>query len=108
MPGITIDKIHLFGALKREHFNVGMLDFSLVCIFRDLSVDLLQMIPDNHILLAKLCAFYPGTAADIDCLHDQVSVRGVLAWSKRAWRRAFRMIVLTVVVCFHLSAVSLR
>uniref|UniRef100_H2TK73 WD repeat domain 17 n=1 Tax=Takifugu rubripes TaxID=31033 RepID=H2TK73_TAKRU len=37
----------------------------------DLSVDLLQMIPDNHILLAKLCAFYPGSAADIDRLHEQ-------------------------------------
>lgn len=34
------------------------------------------MIPDNHILLAKLCAFYPGNAADIDQLHDRVSVRG--------------------------------
>lgn len=39
------------------------------------------MIPDNHILLAKLCAFYPGSAADIDRLHEQVSVRGVSAQS---------------------------
>lgn len=33
------------------------------------------MIPDNHLLLAKLCAFYPGNATDIDQLHERVSVR---------------------------------
>uniref|UniRef100_A0A1A7XK62 WD repeat domain 17 n=1 Tax=Iconisemion striatum TaxID=60296 RepID=A0A1A7XK62_9TELE len=37
----------------------------------ELSADLLGMIPDNHILLAKLCAFYPGSAAEIDQLHDR-------------------------------------
>lgn len=41
--------------------------------FRDLSADLLRMIPDNHILLAKLCAFYPGSAAEINQLHERVS-----------------------------------
>lgn len=41
--------------------------------FRDLSAELLQMIPDNHILLAKLCAFYPGSAAEINQLHERVS-----------------------------------
>lgn len=40
------------------------------------------MIPDNHLLLAKLCAFYPGNAADIDQLRERVSVPGrVSAWS---------------------------
>lgn len=47
-----------------------------VVFLRELPVDLLQMIPDNHILLAKLCAFHPGNAADIDQLHERVSVRG--------------------------------
>ncbi|XP_008298495.1 WD repeat-containing protein 17 [Stegastes partitus] len=37
----------------------------------ELSADLLRMIPDNHLLLAKLCAFYPGSAAEIDQLHER-------------------------------------
>uniref|UniRef100_A0A8D3AMG1 WD repeat-containing protein 17 n=1 Tax=Scophthalmus maximus TaxID=52904 RepID=A0A8D3AMG1_SCOMX len=36
-----------------------------------LSADLLQMIPDNCILLAKLCAYYPGSAAEINQLHER-------------------------------------
>uniref|UniRef100_I3JI18 WD repeat domain 17 n=1 Tax=Oreochromis niloticus TaxID=8128 RepID=I3JI18_ORENI len=36
-----------------------------------LSADLLRMIPDNHVLLAKLCAFYPGSAAEINQLHER-------------------------------------
>uniref|UniRef100_A0A3Q2XAF2 WD repeat domain 17 n=1 Tax=Hippocampus comes TaxID=109280 RepID=A0A3Q2XAF2_HIPCM len=39
--------------------------------FRDLSVDLLGMIPDNHILLVKVCAFYPGSASEINQLHER-------------------------------------
>uniref|UniRef100_A0A3Q2PSG2 Uncharacterized protein n=1 Tax=Fundulus heteroclitus TaxID=8078 RepID=A0A3Q2PSG2_FUNHE len=38
---------------------------------RALSADLLQMIPDNHVLLAKLCAFYPGSTAEINQLHHR-------------------------------------
>uniref|UniRef100_A0AAR2INH4 WD repeat domain 17 n=1 Tax=Pygocentrus nattereri TaxID=42514 RepID=A0AAR2INH4_PYGNA len=37
----------------------------------DLAVRLLQMIPDNEILLAKLCAFYPGSSAEINDLHEK-------------------------------------
>uniref|UniRef100_A0A3P8U0Y3 Uncharacterized protein n=1 Tax=Amphiprion percula TaxID=161767 RepID=A0A3P8U0Y3_AMPPE len=37
----------------------------------ELSADLLEMIPDNHILLAKLCAFYPGSTAEINQLHER-------------------------------------
>uniref|UniRef100_A0A8P4K2D7 WD repeat domain 17 n=1 Tax=Dicentrarchus labrax TaxID=13489 RepID=A0A8P4K2D7_DICLA len=37
----------------------------------ELSADLLRMIPDNSILLAKLCAFYPGSAAEINQLHER-------------------------------------
>ncbi|KAF0037923.1 hypothetical protein F2P81_010797 [Scophthalmus maximus] len=37
----------------------------------ELSADLLQMIPDNCILLAKLCAYYPGSAAEINQLHER-------------------------------------
>uniref|UniRef100_A0A7N8XUI1 WD repeat domain 17 n=1 Tax=Mastacembelus armatus TaxID=205130 RepID=A0A7N8XUI1_9TELE len=36
-----------------------------------LSADLLQMIPDNYILLAKLCAFYPGSDTEINQLHER-------------------------------------
>lgn len=77
-------KYHFREAIGRGLFWVFLTgsrnksDFS-VCMFRDLSVDLLQMIPDNHILLAKLCALYPGSAADIDGLRGRVSVRGAAA-----------------------------
>ncbi|MED6254489.1 WD repeat-containing protein 17 [Ataeniobius toweri] len=37
----------------------------------ELSADLLQMIPDNHVLLAKLCAFYPGSVAEISQLRER-------------------------------------
>uniref|UniRef100_A0A7N6C0W1 WD repeat domain 17 n=1 Tax=Anabas testudineus TaxID=64144 RepID=A0A7N6C0W1_ANATE len=37
----------------------------------ELSADLLQMMPDNYILLAKLCAFYPGSDAEINQLHER-------------------------------------
>uniref|UniRef100_A0A3B3X6W8 Gem-associated protein 5 TPR domain-containing protein n=1 Tax=Poecilia mexicana TaxID=48701 RepID=A0A3B3X6W8_9TELE len=40
-------------------------------VLRELSADLLQMIPDNHVLLAKLCAFHPGSAAEINQLHQR-------------------------------------
>lgn len=40
---------------------------------RDLAARLLQMIPDNEILLAKLCAFYPGSSAEINDLHEKVT-----------------------------------
>ncbi|XP_031722902.1 WD repeat-containing protein 17 isoform X3 [Anarrhichthys ocellatus] len=36
----------------------------------ELSADLLRMIPDNHILLSKLCAFYPGSVAEINHFHE--------------------------------------
>ncbi|XP_043089737.1 WD repeat-containing protein 17 isoform X1 [Puntigrus tetrazona] len=39
--------------------------------YRDLAARLLQIIPDNEILLAKLCAFYPGSSAEINDLHEK-------------------------------------
>ncbi|XP_039546854.1 WD repeat-containing protein 17 isoform X4 [Pimephales promelas] len=39
--------------------------------YRDLAASLLKMIPDNEILLAKLCAFYPGSSAEINDLHEK-------------------------------------
>uniref|UniRef100_A0A3Q3L7V5 WD repeat domain 17 n=1 Tax=Mastacembelus armatus TaxID=205130 RepID=A0A3Q3L7V5_9TELE len=39
--------------------------------WKELSADLLQMIPDNYILLAKLCAFYPGSDTEINQLHER-------------------------------------
>ncbi|XP_066535677.1 WD repeat-containing protein 17 isoform X2 [Hoplias malabaricus] len=38
---------------------------------RDMAVRLLQMIPNNEILLSKLCAFYPGSSAEINDLHEK-------------------------------------
>lgn len=46
---------------------------ALISLFRDLSVELLQMIDENEILLAKLCAFYPGSADEINQIHERVS-----------------------------------
>ncbi|XP_058497432.1 WD repeat-containing protein 17 isoform X3 [Solea solea] len=37
----------------------------------ELSAELLHMIPDNRVFLAELCAFYPGTSAEIQQLHDR-------------------------------------
>ncbi|TSX30747.1 WD repeat-containing protein 17 [Bagarius yarrelli] len=37
----------------------------------DLAIRLLQMVPDNETLLAKLCAFYPGSSAERNDLHDR-------------------------------------
>ncbi|KAG7282286.1 hypothetical protein CRUP_024254, partial [Coryphaenoides rupestris] len=37
----------------------------------ELSADLLHMIPDNTLLLSKLCAFYPGTPAESNSLHER-------------------------------------
>ncbi|RVE76746.1 hypothetical protein OJAV_G00012020 [Oryzias javanicus] len=36
-----------------------------------LSADLLKMIPGNRVLLVKLCAFYPGSPAEIQQLHQR-------------------------------------
>ncbi|XP_077574603.1 WD repeat-containing protein 17 isoform X1 [Stigmatopora nigra] len=43
----------------------------------ELSVDLLQMIPDNHILLAKVCAYYPGSTAEINQLRERCGVQSL-------------------------------
>ncbi|XP_028833759.1 WD repeat-containing protein 17 isoform X3 [Denticeps clupeoides] len=40
----------------------------------DLAAHLLQMIPENEILLAKLCAFYPGSTSEINELHEKCSL----------------------------------
>ncbi|XP_053713186.1 WD repeat-containing protein 17-like isoform X2 [Synchiropus splendidus] len=37
----------------------------------NLSADLLAMIPQNHILLAQLCAFYSGSTAEINQFHER-------------------------------------
>uniref|UniRef100_A0A672N444 WD repeat-containing protein 17-like n=1 Tax=Sinocyclocheilus grahami TaxID=75366 RepID=A0A672N444_SINGR len=47
------------------HAELGLL------LPRDLAARLLQMIPDNETLLAKLCAFYPGSSAEINDLHEK-------------------------------------
>ncbi|MBN3326611.1 WDR17 protein, partial [Atractosteus spatula] len=43
-------------------------------LFRDLAASLLQMIPENEILLVKLCAFYPGSSAEINDLHEKCNL----------------------------------
>ncbi|MGH0172542.1 UNVERIFIED_CONTAM: hypothetical protein FKN15_063036, partial [Acipenser sinensis] len=42
--------------------------------FRDLAAHLLNMIPDNELLLIKLCAFYPGNSAEINDLHERCNL----------------------------------
>lgn len=37
----------------------------------ELSAELLGMIPENHMLLAKLCAFYPGSTEEINQFHER-------------------------------------
>uniref|UniRef100_A0A8C5CQE9 WD repeat domain 17 n=1 Tax=Gadus morhua TaxID=8049 RepID=A0A8C5CQE9_GADMO len=37
----------------------------------ELSADLLHMIPDNKLLLSKLCALYPGNPAENNSLHER-------------------------------------
>lgn len=69
--GFKCTAIHLQWLL--EMLSVQSTYIFTMFTFRELSADLLQMIPDNHILLAKLCAFYPGSAADINQLHRRVS-----------------------------------
>ena len=51
----------------------GSISIDVLSFCRDLAADLLHMIPDNQILLAKLCAFYPGSTADINQLHKRVT-----------------------------------
>ncbi|XP_054635631.1 WD repeat-containing protein 17 isoform X4 [Dunckerocampus dactyliophorus] len=40
----------------------------------ELSTDILRMIPENHILLAKVCAFFTGSTAEINQLHEKCSL----------------------------------
>ncbi|KAK1174855.1 WD repeat-containing protein 17 isoform X1 [Acipenser oxyrinchus oxyrinchus] len=42
--------------------------------YRDLAAHLLNMIPDNELLLIKLCAFYPGNSAEINDLHERCNL----------------------------------
>uniref|UniRef100_A0A8C4TWC0 WD repeat domain 17 n=1 Tax=Falco tinnunculus TaxID=100819 RepID=A0A8C4TWC0_FALTI len=42
-----------------------------------LAADLLMMIPDNKLQLVKLCAFYPGCAAEISDLHEKCNLPDV-------------------------------
>lgn len=69
--------VHLYPCTSSLGTDLRLVQFGLlsdhVFKFRDLSAELLQMIPDNHILLAKLCAYYPGSAAEINQLHERVS-----------------------------------
>uniref|UniRef100_A0A8C6T2D6 Uncharacterized protein n=1 Tax=Neogobius melanostomus TaxID=47308 RepID=A0A8C6T2D6_9GOBI len=81
----TILRYSLFGndqeqkvlALTTSVIGTGVLAtikpivFSVVPRCRELSTTLLHMIPENHILLAKLCAFYPGSSSEINRLHER-------------------------------------
>uniref|UniRef100_A0A3B5BCH7 WD repeat domain 17 n=1 Tax=Stegastes partitus TaxID=144197 RepID=A0A3B5BCH7_9TELE len=57
--------------LARKYMATPTCSHQPSSLSRELSADLLRMIPDNHLLLAKLCAFYPGSAAEIDQLHER-------------------------------------
>ncbi|XP_019390183.1 PREDICTED: WD repeat-containing protein 17 isoform X3 [Crocodylus porosus] len=45
--------------------------------YRDLAADLLMMTPNNELQLVKLCAFYPGSVAEINDLHEKCNLPGV-------------------------------
>uniref|UniRef100_A0A667WLY8 WD repeat domain 17 n=1 Tax=Myripristis murdjan TaxID=586833 RepID=A0A667WLY8_9TELE len=61
--------------LARKYMRTPTCRYVYICpVFktsRELSADLLHMIPDNELLLAKLCAFYPGSTAEINQLHGR-------------------------------------
>ncbi|XP_048365468.1 WD repeat-containing protein 17 isoform X3 [Sphaerodactylus townsendi] len=61
--------------LARKCMTVTTCFPSLGC--RDLAADLLMMIPNNHLHLVKLCAFYPGGTAEINELHEKCSLPDV-------------------------------
>uniref|UniRef100_A0A4W3GRT2 WD repeat domain 17 n=1 Tax=Callorhinchus milii TaxID=7868 RepID=A0A4W3GRT2_CALMI len=45
------------------------------CIsFLDLAADLLTMIPDNEMLIVKLCALYPGSTEEVNDLHEKCNL----------------------------------
>ncbi|KAK1791973.1 hypothetical protein P4O66_013194, partial [Electrophorus voltai] len=43
----------------------------------DLASRLLLMVPGSELLLAKLCAFYPGSSAEINDLHEKCGLPGL-------------------------------
>ncbi|XP_005304237.1 WD repeat-containing protein 17 isoform X1 [Chrysemys picta bellii] len=45
--------------------------------YRDLAADLLMMTPNNELQLVKLCAFYPGSTAEINDLHEKCNLPDV-------------------------------
>uniref|UniRef100_A0A7M4FY42 WD repeat domain 17 n=1 Tax=Crocodylus porosus TaxID=8502 RepID=A0A7M4FY42_CROPO len=49
----------------------------IFCLHRDLAADLLMMTPNNELQLVKLCAFYPGSVAEINDLHEKCNLPGV-------------------------------
>uniref|UniRef100_A0A8C9SIQ9 WD repeat domain 17 n=1 Tax=Scleropages formosus TaxID=113540 RepID=A0A8C9SIQ9_SCLFO len=48
--------------------------YMITFLSRDLAANLLRMIPDNEILLVKLCAFCPGNTAEINDLREKCSL----------------------------------
>uniref|UniRef100_A0A8C5FIC9 WD repeat domain 17 n=1 Tax=Gadus morhua TaxID=8049 RepID=A0A8C5FIC9_GADMO len=54
--------------LARKYMTVPQTYFNSTQI---LSADLLHMIPDNKLLLSKLCALYPGNPAENNSLHER-------------------------------------
>ncbi|XP_048365467.1 WD repeat-containing protein 17 isoform X2 [Sphaerodactylus townsendi] len=65
-------------AAQATHYALELLARKCMTVTTwDLAADLLMMIPNNHLHLVKLCAFYPGGTAEINELHEKCSLPDV-------------------------------
>ncbi|NXX02454.1 WDR17 protein, partial [Larus smithsonianus] len=65
-------------AAQATHYALELLARKCMTVTTwDLAADLLMMIPDNKLQLVKLCAFYPGCAAEINDLHEKCNLPDV-------------------------------
>ncbi|NXG09103.1 WDR17 protein, partial [Sakesphorus luctuosus] len=62
-------------AAQATHYALELLARKCMAVTTwDLASDLLLMIPDNKLQLVKLCAFYPGSIAEINDLHEKCNL----------------------------------
>ncbi|XP_025065335.1 WD repeat-containing protein 17 [Alligator sinensis] len=65
-------------AAQATHYALELLARKCMTVTTwDLAADLLMMTPNNELQLVKLCAFYPGCAAEINDLHEKCNLPGV-------------------------------
>uniref|UniRef100_A0A7M4EYJ2 WD repeat domain 17 n=1 Tax=Crocodylus porosus TaxID=8502 RepID=A0A7M4EYJ2_CROPO len=65
-------------AAQATHYALELLARKCMTVTTwDLAADLLMMTPNNELQLVKLCAFYPGSVAEINDLHEKCNLPGV-------------------------------